>query len=101
VYDHDDNMTAVYRSAIELDDDAAGYIFKSDGRLIVRQNVSDCGLPPAIYAERTGTWKNLTNDTIAIQTDYRAIHTGNKEHLHYKMYVVSSDAKTLKMNITW
>jgi hypothetical protein len=101
VFDSWENNTSTYRSAKELEDDSAGYIFNPDGTLTVRQTIGKCATPPVTYDNFAGTWKNLTNDTIAIQADYWMTHSDKNKQLNYKMYVVSSDDKTLKVNIIW
>ncbi len=45
-----------YKKAVNLLENEAGYTFKKEVVLVVRQNAGSCGTPPISYADYKGTW---------------------------------------------
>jgi hypothetical protein len=50
----------------KLAKDKAGIEFKSDGKFIIRQNVSWCGTPPITYGNYEGVWEKGSDSTLLI-----------------------------------
>ncbi len=69
--------------------DAEGLEFKADGSFIRRANSGDCGTPPIVYANYTGTYTVLDDNTIYIETEY----WGGSTILH--LAIKKADANTL------
>ncbi|MFA6401554.1 MAG: hypothetical protein WCX31_08015 [Salinivirgaceae bacterium] len=64
-----DTATIMNRSQ-NLLDTCDGFEFKADGTLIRRANSGDCATPPITYANYSGTWMQMPDKTIFIETEY-------------------------------
>jgi hypothetical protein len=60
----------VMTRSLNFMDSSDGYEFKTDGTLIQRANAGWCGTPPISYANYTGTWSQMPDKTIFIETEY-------------------------------
>ncbi len=70
VNSHYIDTAAIMTRSQNLIDTCDGYEFKADGTLIRRANSGDCGTPPIVYANYTGTWMQMPDKTIFIETEY-------------------------------
>ncbi len=63
--------TAIYMTRSQnFIDTCDGYEFKADGTLIRRANSGDCATPPIAYTNYSGSWMQMPDKTLFIETEY-------------------------------
>lgn len=91
VFEKYENDIAEYSAASQLNNEKAGYIFKSNGQLVERANSGWCGTPPIAYSNYDGKW-NLVNDS---KIDIKGKFWGGDKN--YGIEIVSVTASTLRI----
>jgi hypothetical protein len=71
----------------------SGFVFKKNGRLIIRQNSSWCGTPPIEYKNYNGTWKYTSDSSILINYKY----WGGKAAMELKIIDLNPNILKLKV----
>jgi len=87
-----ENGILKYVKTTNFKDKEPGIEFKSDRKMIKRQNSSNCGTPPIQYGNYKGFWKFTSDSTILISYDYR----GYRKELDWKIIKLNNKNLNVK-----
>jgi len=80
----------------KLEKNTYGYLFKSNGTMIARQNAGWCGTPPIVTADYEGTWK-VEDGKILVRMDYwggistQEWHIANRNNKQVTIHIANTE----------
>jgi hypothetical protein len=64
------DSTQLFRRKSDLAEDAYSFAILTDGTFLENKNTSCCGTPPVVYGRYEGSWLEVSQDTLLVNTEF-------------------------------